>query len=49
MCFVGKDVLAIGHDLYITFFNFKTNTESVYVASNEEKGDGVDCVAGKGT
>ncbi|GBP70036.1 hypothetical protein EVAR_46278_1 [Eumeta japonica] len=43
--FVGKDVLAVACDVYIMFFNFKTNTETVYVANNEVNGDGVDLIA----
>ncbi|CAK1602687.1 unnamed protein product [Parnassius mnemosyne] len=46
MTFIGKDVLAVAHDIYITFFNLKTNSEIVYVANNENNGDGVDVIAG---
>lgn len=46
LTFIGKDVLAVGHDVYIIFFNFKHNTELVYVANNEKAGDGVDVIAG---
>ncbi|KAM3957531.1 cilia- and flagella-associated protein 43 [Aphomia sociella] len=46
MTFVGRDVFAVAHDIYITFFNFKTNSELVYVANNRKYGDGVDVIAG---
>lgn len=47
MTFVGRDVLAIAHDIYIVFFHLKTHCESVYVANNEHVGDGVDCITGR--
>ncbi|XP_052758643.1 cilia- and flagella-associated protein 43 [Galleria mellonella] len=46
MTFVGRDVLAVAHDIYIIFFNFKTQSELVYVANNHKSGDGVDVIAG---
>lgn len=46
MTFVGRDVLAVAHDIYIVFINLKTKTELVYVANTETKGDGVDVIAG---
>ncbi|KAJ8729123.1 hypothetical protein PYW08_000704 [Mythimna loreyi] len=46
MTFVGKDIFAVAHDLYITFFNYRTNTETVYIANSQKKGDGVDALAG---
>ncbi|XP_072937186.1 cilia- and flagella-associated protein 43 [Epargyreus clarus] len=49
MTFVGKEILAVAHDIYIIFLNFKTNTELVYVANDEKKGDGVDVIAGHRT
>ncbi|XP_053606351.1 cilia- and flagella-associated protein 43 isoform X2 [Plodia interpunctella] len=49
MTFVGRDVFAVAHDVYITFFNFKQSTEVVYVANNEDCGDGVDVIAGHKT
>lgn len=47
MTFVGKDVFMVAHDIYIIFYNFKNNSEMVYVANNEEAGDGVDAIAGR--
>ncbi|XP_013178789.1 PREDICTED: cilia- and flagella-associated protein 43 [Papilio xuthus] len=44
--FVGKQVLAIAHDIYIIFYNFKTKSEIVYTANNHINGDGVDVIAG---
>ncbi|XP_059058121.1 cilia- and flagella-associated protein 43 [Achroia grisella] len=44
--FIGRDVVAVAHDIYIIFFNFKTNSELVYVANNHKSGDGVDVIAG---
>ncbi|KAJ8726673.1 hypothetical protein PYW07_001371 [Mythimna separata] len=49
MTFVGKDIFAIAHDIYIIFFNYKTSTETVYVANSLERGDGVDALAGHRT
>ncbi|KAH9636977.1 hypothetical protein HF086_008238 [Spodoptera exigua] len=46
MTFIGKDVFAVAHDIYIILFNYKTNTETVYVANNQKRGDGVDVLAG---
>ncbi|XP_045762640.1 cilia- and flagella-associated protein 43 isoform X2 [Maniola jurtina] len=46
MTFVGRDVLAIAHDIYIIFLHLKTKTELVYVANGEKTGDGVDVIAG---
>lgn len=46
MTFVGRDVLALAHDIYIQFINMKTNTELIYVANSQKSGDGVDVVAG---
>nr|XP_026489284.1 cilia- and flagella-associated protein 43 [Vanessa tameamea] len=46
MTFVGRDVIAVAHDIYIIFFNLKMNTELVYVANEKNKGDGVDVVTG---
>ncbi|XP_026314453.1 uncharacterized protein LOC113226139 [Hyposmocoma kahamanoa] len=46
MAFVGRDVLAVAHDIYIMFINMKTNTELVYVANSQKTGDGVDVIAG---
>ncbi|CAH0726230.1 unnamed protein product, partial [Brenthis ino] len=45
LTFVGKDVCAVAFDIYIIFFNFKTNTELVYTANSDDKGDGVDVIA----
>ncbi|KAL4710286.1 hypothetical protein ACJJTC_003566 [Scirpophaga incertulas] len=47
--FVGRDVFVIAQDIYITFFNLKTNTELVYVADSVATGDGVDVIAGHKT
>lgn len=47
MTFVGKDTLAVAHDIYIIFMNLRSNTEKVYVANSKELGDGVDVVAGE--
>ncbi|XP_045540387.1 cilia- and flagella-associated protein 43 [Papilio machaon] len=44
--FIGKQVLAIAHDIYIIFYNFKTKSEIVYTANNHINGDGVDVIAG---
>ncbi|XP_013186993.2 cilia- and flagella-associated protein 43 [Amyelois transitella] len=49
MTFVGRDVFAVAHDIYIIFLNLKLNTELVYVANNEKTGDGVDVIAGHKT
>lgn len=49
MTFVGRDTFAVAEDIYIMFFNLKTNTEIVYVANNAKNGDGVDSLAGNGT
>ncbi|XP_061707746.1 LOW QUALITY PROTEIN: cilia- and flagella-associated protein 43 [Cydia pomonella] len=46
MAFIGPDVLAVAHDVYILFLDFKHNTEMVYVANNKTVGDGVDVIAG---
>ncbi|XP_041975402.1 cilia- and flagella-associated protein 43 [Aricia agestis] len=46
MTFIGRDVLAVAHDVFIIFFNLKYNTEHVYEANCFEKGDGVDVIAG---
>ncbi|XP_022821097.1 cilia- and flagella-associated protein 43 isoform X2 [Spodoptera litura] len=46
MTFIGKDVFVVAHDIYIILFNYKTNTEMIYVANNQEKGDGVDVLGG---
>ncbi|KAJ0182154.1 hypothetical protein K1T71_002876 [Dendrolimus kikuchii] len=46
MTFMGKDILVLAHDIYITFLNLKTHTEMVYVANDEKLGDGVDVIAG---
>lgn len=46
MTFVGKDVFAVAHDIYVIFFNFKTGAELVYVANSQKNGDGVDVIAG---
>lgn len=46
MTFVGRDTFAVAEDIYIIFFNLKTNTEIVYVANNSTTGDGVDALAG---
>ncbi|CAH2249419.1 jg25007 [Pararge aegeria aegeria] len=48
MTFVGRDVVAVAHDVYIIFFHLKNMTELVYVANNEKTGDGVDVIAGHG-
>lgn len=37
----------VAHDIYIVFYNFKNNSELVYVANNVKAGDGVDAIAGK--
>lgn len=47
MSFVGKDTFMVAHDIYIVFYNFKNNSELVYVANNVKAGDGVDAIAGK--
>lgn len=44
--FVGDDVIAFGADQHILLVNYETKQESIYVANNEENGDGVACVAG---
>ncbi|XP_030024874.2 LOW QUALITY PROTEIN: cilia- and flagella-associated protein 43 [Manduca sexta] len=49
MTFIGKDVLAVAHDIYIVFLNLKTHVEHVYVANDVTRGDGVDVVAGHRT
>ncbi|XP_035446277.2 cilia- and flagella-associated protein 43 [Spodoptera frugiperda] len=46
MTFIGKEVFVVAHDIYIIIFNYKTNTEMVYVANNQERGDGVDVLGG---
>ncbi|XP_063891413.1 cilia- and flagella-associated protein 43 [Helicoverpa armigera] len=46
MTFIGKDVFVVAHDIYIIFFNYRMNTEIVYVANDQAKGDGVDALAG---
>ncbi|XP_047515252.1 cilia- and flagella-associated protein 43 [Pieris napi] len=46
MTFIGHEVFAVAHDVYIIFLNMKTSSEFVYVANNTEHGDGVDVIAG---
>lgn len=46
MTFIGRDVVAVAHDIYIIFVNLKTNAELVYAANKDECGDGVDVISG---
>ncbi|XP_052747310.1 cilia- and flagella-associated protein 43 isoform X2 [Bicyclus anynana] len=46
MTFVGRDVLAVAHDIYIIFLHLKQETELVYVANSKQTGDGVDVISG---
>ncbi|CAG9566475.1 unnamed protein product [Danaus chrysippus] len=45
MTFIGRDVVAVAHDIYIIFINLKTNAELVYSANKDECGDGVDVIS----
>ncbi|KAI5636031.1 cilia- and flagella-associated protein 43 [Phthorimaea operculella] len=47
--FIGKEVVAVAHDLYIVFMNVRTGLELVYTADGPERGDGVDALAGHRT
>ncbi|KAJ2953970.1 hypothetical protein O0L34_g1612 [Tuta absoluta] len=47
--FIGKEVLAVAHDLYIIFLNMRTGLELVYTADGPKRGDGVDTLAGHRT
>uniref|UniRef100_A0A336L9U7 Cilia- and flagella-associated protein 43 n=1 Tax=Culicoides sonorensis TaxID=179676 RepID=A0A336L9U7_CULSO len=44
--FVGENVIAFGADQHILLLNYESKEESIYVANNEENGDGVACLAG---
>ncbi|CAH2104151.1 unnamed protein product [Euphydryas editha] len=46
LTFLGRDVVAVAHDIYIIFLNLRTNSELVYVANNKQKGDGIDVITG---
>lgn len=43
---MGEDAVAFGADQHILLVNYETKQESIYVANNEENGDGVACLAG---
>lgn len=45
-CFVGMSTIAFGNDQEIFFINYEKMEETIYLANNHERGDGIACLAG---
>lgn len=46
ICFVGTTAVGFGSDQHVLLVNYETKIEHIYVANNEEDGDGIACISG---